>query len=156
MAERTDTEQKVATETKEAEPDYTLRLMADLPIRSPATIASESLEVQKRTADALTMIANALTPAALGDTLTGFAKAQAVGQIASAMVAAASKNGLDSRNWQRIETETAHLLGNVFDKVMQHLTARAKGDVDPELKDAESGYKQWLEGNDPGDESDGK
>jgi hypothetical protein len=143
MAERTDTESKLE-----------LTVAQDT---TPAVAATtELVEAQKRVADALTTIAEALTPARLSDTLTGFAKAQAVGQIASAMVAAASKNGLDSRNWQRIETETAHLLGNVFDKVMQHLTAKAKGEVDPELKDAETGYKQWLEGNDPGDETDGK
>lgn len=143
MAERTDTEEKLE-----------ITVAQDT---SPAVAATtELVEAQKRVADALTTIAEALTPDRLSDTLTGFAKAQAVGQIASAMVAAASKNGLDSRNWQRIETETAHLLGNVFDKVMQHLTARAKGEVDPELKDGEKGYKQWLEGNDPGDESDGK
>lgn len=142
MAERTDTEQKLEVAVVESE--------------APAVVSQELVEAQKRVADALTVIAEALTPARVNEALTGFAKAQAVGQIASAMVAASSQNGLDSRNWKRIETETAHLLGNVFDKVMQHLTARAKGEFDPVVRDGEAGYKQWLQDNDPGDETDVK
>lgn len=126
---------------------------------TPATTATRELvEAQQNTARALATIAEALTPARLQETLTGFAKAQAVGQLAAAMLQVANKNGLDARNYERIETETAHVLGKIFDKAMKHLTSgggTTKEDIDPVTKDAEEGFKQWLEGQDPGDEDDG-
>lgn len=140
MAERTATEQELEIAVKQAD---------------ELVVAQREVAVQQqRVAEALSRIADALSPAALNETLTGFAKAQAVGQIVSAMIGATSKNGLDARNYGRIEVETAHLLSNVFSKVMDHLSARGKGEVDPETRDAEKNFTAWLEGRDPGDETD--
>lgn len=146
MADRTETDEELE-----------ITVAQDL---APATTeAKELVEAQQQTAKALATIADALTPARLQETLTGFAKAQAVGQLAASMIQVANKNGLDARNYERIETETAHLLGKIFDKAMKHLTSGGgtkKEDLDPIVKDAEEGFKRWLEGQDPGDEDDGK
>lgn len=146
MADRTETEEK-------------LEVVVSQDTTPATTEAKELVEAQQQTAKALATIAEALTPARLQETLTGFAKAQAVGQLAAAMLQVANKNGLDARNYERIETETAHVLGKIFDKAMKHLSSGGgtkKEDLDPVVKDAESEFRKWLEDNDPGDEDDGK
>lgn len=115
---------------------------------APAVVHQELVAAQVRQADALVAIAEALSPARIQETLAGFAKAQAVGQLAAAMLGAANKNGLDARTYGRIETETAHLLGKLFDKAQEHLASgggSTKADVDPETRDAEEAFKQWME-----------
>ena len=121
---------------------------------TPTIVQEKNYEIQVQQTQALSVIADSLKN--LSTFLSGegatrllgeYAKSQIVKDIFGGLAAHDGRNALDARFIKQNATDVIHAIEAVFDKARERGEAKTKGEVDPELHDAESDYLKWKDNN---------
>lgn len=108
-------------------------------------IALQQTQALTSIAQSLSLLTNFLQNGGLTTLLQGYSKAQAVGGILQGLATHAGRNGLDARVLEQDAIEIVHKIEAVYKKYQERLEAETKGELDPDLHDAEDTFRKWVE-----------